>query len=238
MSRSDRDLNQLFYDMANQAAAPDAASDATRRRQRAIGGMRALHRRSVDEKRSAGRRRRRVLLSLIAAAAALLGTALAAASGWLPFRFQELLHRRAAEQNTAATSPAPRSPTARAERPQPAVPEVPSPAAPDAVVPLTPPSALAKGHSVDLEQVNQLFADAKRARREHRDADELALLQQLLTEHPGSVLALEASVERFRALTRLGRSAEAARYASAYLARYPSGYAAEEARRIVSSAAP
>ena len=236
MSRSD--LNRLFYDMANQAAPPDVASDAARRRQRAIGGMRALHRHRVDEKRGAGRRRRRVLLSLIAAVAALLGTALAAASGWLPFSFQELFHGGAAWQSTAPASPAPQSQAARAASPQPAAPEVPSPSAPDAVAPLAPPSALAKGHSVDLEQVNQLFADAKRARREHRDADELALVQQLLTEHPGSVLALEASVERFRALTRLGRSAEAARYAGAYLARYPSGYAAEEARRIVSSAAP
>lgn len=238
MSRSDRDLNQLFYDMANQAAPPDAAADAARRRQRAIGGMRALHRHSVELKSHAGRRRRRLVLTLSAAAAALVGTALAAAGGWLPFRSQESLHSAAVAPRPAVATPTPRAEATRATSLPPSVPEPARPAAPEAVVPVSSPSRIAKPRSVDLEQVNQMFADAKRARREHRDADELSLLQQLLAEHPGSVLALEASIERFRALARLGRNVEAARYANLYLARYPSGYAADEARRIVGNAAP
>ena len=238
MSRSDRDLNQLFYDMANQAAPPDAAGDAARRRQRAIGGMRALHRHSVDAKSHAVRRRRRLVLTLSAAAAALVGTALAAGGGWLPFRFHESTHGAAVAPRPALAKPTPRAEAPRATSMPPSVPELAHPTAPEAVVPVSPPNRVAKPRSVDLEQVNQLFADAKRARREHRDADELALLQQLLTEHPGSVLTLEASVERFRALARLGRNVEAARYANLYLARYPNGYAADEARSIVGNGAP
>jgi outer membrane protein assembly factor BamD (BamD/ComL family) len=86
--------------------------------------------------------------------------------------------------------------------------------------------------TAELEEVNRLFVEAKRARREHRDADALNLLQQLLTKHSGSVLVHEATVERFRALARLGRTEEARRHAQAYLARYPSGFAADEARTL------
>jgi hypothetical protein len=88
----------------------------------------------------------------------------------------------------------------------------------------------------ELELQNQLFADAKRARREHRDAEGLALCQELLTKYPGSVLAQEAQVERFRALARLGRAAEARRYAAGYLASYPLGFAADEARALTDGA--
>ena len=87
----------------------------------------------------------------------------------------------------------------------------------------------------ELSAVNRLFADAKQARREHRDAEALSLLEQLLAKYPHSVLAHEASIERFRALARLGRTADAKRHAAAHLARYPGGYAEAEAKRIVGS---
>jgi outer membrane protein assembly factor BamD (BamD/ComL family) len=96
-------------------------------------------------------------------------------------------------------------------------------------------AAESAGSGASLEEVNRLFAEAKRARREHRDADALELLQRLLAKYPRSVLAHEASVERFRALARLGRTSEAQRYAEAYLAAYPKGFAADEARRVTGS---
>ena len=90
----------------------------------------------------------------------------------------------------------------------------------------------------ELELVNRLFADAKRARREHRDADALALLNELLVGYPRSQLAHEASVERFRTLSRLGRDAEARRRAEGYLAAYPKGFAVEEARALLEPRTP
>ena len=87
----------------------------------------------------------------------------------------------------------------------------------------------------ELAAVNELFAEAKRARREHRDADALAACQKLLAKFPHSVLAQEAAVERFRALARLGRSAEARHFATRYLASYPNGFAAAEARALTTA---
>lgn len=244
MSRSERDLNRLFYDMANQSTPPESADDRARRRQRAIGGMRTLQRQSKPARARTGLRRRYAVLSLVAAAAVLGGSALAGAGGWLHFGALEPLRRSPPARVSRAPSraPAPTSATlssgAAAAVPETTAEAVAAPPTP-AAAPPTPvaPSAGPKT-STDLEQINRLFAEAKRARREHRDAEALALLQRLLSEHPGSVLAPEAAVERFRALARLGRSADAAHYASAYLARYPSGYAAEEAQRIVDGAVP
>ncbi len=246
MRQSDPELNRLFRDMAAQSAAPEAVDARSRRRQRAIGGMRALHRRIVDDRSRMLRKRRYWSLALIAAAVALCGTALAGAGGFLHFTpVQEVsraiprAHWLGRRSSVTAAAAAP-TPSARAEPVASAA--SPTPTASKAErLETTHPAASAGPNtlqSTELERVNLLFAEAKRARREHRDAEALRLVQQLLAEHPGSVLAHEASVERFRALARLGRAAEAQRYAGSYLARYPNGYAAAEAQRIVNGERP
>ena len=83
-----------------------------------------------------------------------------------------------------------------------------------------------------LPEQNRLFAAAMAAKGEGRDGDTVRLLGELLGRYPGSPLAQEARVERFRALSRLGRSDEAAREARRYLAEYPGGFARDEARGV------
>lgn len=243
MSGPDNDLNRLFHDMANQSAAPEAASTRSLRRQHAIGGMRALARRLADERGRGRQRRRHWGWGMAAAALALCGSALAGAGGLLPFSIKGLTFRsRATVERHAQPATQAKPPVVAADAGAPT-----SPVASSEVSPSKEPSAphvnvtnarQIKTETRDLEQVNQLFAAAKRARRERRDADALSLLQQLLAEHPTSVLAHEAAVERFRALARLGRQSEAQRYAGSYLSRYPSGFAAEEARRVVGGETP
>jgi hypothetical protein len=236
MTQPDAELDLLFQDMANESALPEPASSEARRRQRAIGGMRAMHR-SLSEGRDRPRRRR-YHLWLGVAAAVVVGTALAAARGALHFELGSQT-----SESRQSFGAAPKSPAA---------PVVPSPS--PALVPALPPNpvaapppaaSLARGNSrqpdskptltptAELEEVNRLFVEAKRARRDHRDAEALSLLQQLLTKHPRSVLTHEATVERFRTLARLGRTEDAERYARAYLARYPTGFAADEARSLL-----
>ena len=70
------------------------------------------------------------------------------------------------------------------------------------------------------------------ARRDGEEARAVALLGQLLADFPGTPLAQEARVERFRALRGLGQREAAAREARRYLADYPRGFATEEARGL------
>lgn len=243
MTEPDAELDLLFQDMASESALPEPAGNEARRRQRAIGGMRAMHRSLAEAGEPPKRRARHQVWIGVTAALALAGTALAAARGALPFSFGA---RQSAEPPPAARTPAQAPPRPVALAAAPALAPLVSPGAltepsPPAAVTGTKPQPGAKSvltPSAELEEVNRLFVEAKRARREHRDAEALAFLQQLLTKHPSSVLAHEATVERFRTLARLGRTSEAERYARAYLARYPSGFAAEEARRMLGGAPP
>jgi hypothetical protein len=84
-----------------------------------------------------------------------------------------------------------------------------------------------------LADQNRLFAAAARARRQGDDRAAVAALTQLITRYPDSVLVPEARVERFRALKRLGRDAEAAREAKKYLLEQKDGAARDEARGVV-----
>lgn len=236
MTEPDAELDLLFQDMANESAPPESLSGEARRRQRAIGGMRAMHR-SLTEGRDHPRRGRYYVWMGVAAAVALAGTALAAARGLLPFSFRPQTSELHPSAPVAAKPPL--SPVAPPLSPAlvPAVSPSPAAAQPEAA-PLThsngqPEPKPALTPSAELEEVNRLFVEAKRARREHRDAEALSFLQQLLTKHPHSVLTHEATVERFRTLARLGRTDEAQRYARAYLARYPTGFAADEARHLL-----
>jgi hypothetical protein len=233
VSRSDPDLNRLFQDMASQSTTPEPADDKARRRQRAIGGMRALHRGLLDDRIRNQRARRFWSLGLVAAAVALCGTALA--GHWLDFGNQRTPAPPKPASVVAQSSVSPLRPTPSATRIEPLA----EPASPLGLgTTALPASAPSKVASNELAEVNRLFAEAKLARREHRDADALASLERLQAKHGGSVLAQEAAVERFRALARLGRSAEARRFARQYLTSYPNGFAESEARRLLEGEAP
>jgi outer membrane protein assembly factor BamD (BamD/ComL family) len=84
-----------------------------------------------------------------------------------------------------------------------------------------------------LAEQNRLLQAALAARREGRDADALAKLDELLRAYPNSPLAQEAHANRFRALEKLGRHAEAVVEAQTYLAEYPDGFARDEAKAIL-----
>jgi hypothetical protein len=208
-----------------------------------------MHVRLVHERARGFAPRRRVHVLLVAATLAVAGAAFAGAAGVGPLarlRPAWVGETRGVPPAKAAVSSAePRraEPGARSE-PPPAEPEVaPAAANPPAAEPLPPtprastgtngaPAASQHETESQLEFVNRTFADAKRAKREGRDAEALALFEQLLGRYPRSVLAQEASVERMRTLVRLGRKADAQRAAQKYLARYPSGFAREEAERL------
>lgn len=84
-----------------------------------------------------------------------------------------------------------------------------------------------------LAQENALFQAALRARNAGNDSLALRYLDSLLARFPESTLAQEAGVERFRALRRMGQTAEAARSARRYLAEHRDGFARQEARDLV-----
>ncbi|HEX3772919.1 MAG TPA: FecR domain-containing protein [Polyangiaceae bacterium] len=94
----------------------------------------------------------------------------------------------------------------------------------------TPPSA---AESSTLAQENDLYAAASRAAREGNDALAVSTLSTLLSRYPSSPLVQNARVDRFRALSRSGRSAEAVAAARRYLADYPNGFARDEAKALV-----
>ena len=83
-----------------------------------------------------------------------------------------------------------------------------------------------------LAAENALLEQAMSASRRGDDKRAVALLDTLLARYPRSELVPNAQVERFRALRRLGKHAEAARQARRYLSEHPSGMAKDEARQL------
>ncbi len=86
--------------------------------------------------------------------------------------------------------------------------------------------------SSSLAEENALLEQALTASRRGNDERAVALLDTLLSRYPRSQLVPNAQVERFRALRRLGKHAEAARQARRYLGEHPSGMAKDEARQL------
>lgn len=126
-------------------------------------------------------------------------------------------------------------------------PEVPSEAAVPTVKPAPAPAFHSKGgpHAVTtgatktpasstLGEENRLLASARKAALGGDDAGAVLHLERLLQLYPRSILVQNASVERFRALERLGRGRDARKAATRYLAEYPDGFASDEARALVS----
>jgi hypothetical protein len=126
-----------------------------------------------------------------------------------------------------------------ASRPAPPA-EAPAPEAPAAasepavtIAPLPPPSAPASS----LAAENDLFATAVRAKKEGRLAEAARLFGELTTAHPGSPLVESALVQRMKVLA-VTDPAAATRAATAYLERYPAGFARPEAEALAHHAAP
>lgn len=138
---------------------------------------------------------------------------------------------QASEQKATLLAPPPAPdepvPPAPAAAPGPA----PEPKKPTGTPPAKPAEVAAHDPSALAEQ-NRLFSAAAAARRSGDDRTSLGHLNQLLARYPGSPLAPEARVERFRALKRLGQHAEAAREARRYLLDRQSGAASDEARSV------
>jgi ferric-dicitrate binding protein FerR (iron transport regulator) len=137
------------------------------------------------------------------------------------------------------------SPPAAARSP--ATPEAPAPpSAPEPrVAPTAPPEARASAQSPppapaakpspsELAAQNAAFADAIAARRRGDTRAALAGFDRFLASYPSSPLAESAAAERMRLLASSGdpRARDAA---AAYLARYPGGFAREEAREILAN---
>jgi predicted Zn-dependent protease len=87
-----------------------------------------------------------------------------------------------------------------------------------------------------LAEENRVFQGALQRARGGDPEGALDDLDTLAREHPGSPLAQNARVERFRVLHAAGKSAAAAREARRYLSDYPDGFARAEAKRIALSA--
>lgn len=239
-------VDQLLGSMASQEALPRSSEAERERRQRVTLAMKH----SLQLLDSAPRRSSKRLwlaLPLVASIALAIGAAMRLSN---PARFEVtaegLPARSAPPPSMPAEAPTPAlvpSATPSSSRALPVVPvpvpvppkPKPSAGPPPASAPTAPdPAAEVPGLTVQ----NELFQQAVRASRQGDDALALHHLQSLLDRHPGSVLAADARVRKFRTLARLGRAAEARAAAEDYLAHHPSGFAAAEARALVTRNAP
>lgn len=85
-----------------------------------------------------------------------------------------------------------------------------------------------------LAEENRLFEAGLAARNAGDDGRAADAFGTLLARYPRSVLSEQALAERFRALSRAGRTALAITAARRYLAAYPQGVARGDAERIAS----
>lgn len=88
-----------------------------------------------------------------------------------------------------------------------------------------------------LREQNELFSRARQARRAGETGRALMLLDELLGKYPGAPMTHEARVEQLRALRSSGQHARAVTAARRYLARYPDGFAAVEAKAVLRGSA-
>lgn len=85
----------------------------------------------------------------------------------------------------------------------------------------------------ELAAQNRLLEAAQLAKRSKMPELALERLERLLALHPGSDLAHNARVERFRLLAEMGRRDEARASAREYLEAHPRGFARSEAVRLL-----
>jgi hypothetical protein len=144
----------------------------------------------------------------------------------------------------AEVSPAPRVELLASRRPATCAPSPVAFARPEAtpseVSPPAPATEVSPPAPVEtnLASQNQLYARAMMARRSGNAAEALRALEEFILVFPGAPLAQDARVEHFRALAEAGDGAGASRAARQYLTLYPSGFARDEARALLSRADP
>lgn len=136
---------------------------------------------------------------------------------------------RAPEEARAPRSPARGGERAAVARPAPAS----SSSSQGSSEAVPPPSASTGGEPAPLAAQNELFQAAVRSQRRGDDEGALAQFDALLARYPGSPLAADARVRKFRTLARLGRDADARAAAAEYLARHPAGFARPEAEQLL-----
>jgi hypothetical protein len=85
----------------------------------------------------------------------------------------------------------------------------------------------------ELAAQNRLLEAAQLAQKSGMPGLALQRLDALIARYPDAELAHNARVERFRVLSRMGRQSAAAAAARAYLDRHPSGFARQEAERLL-----
>lgn len=85
----------------------------------------------------------------------------------------------------------------------------------------------------ELAAQNRLLEGAELAQKNGMPTLALQRLETLITRYPDAELAHNARVERFRLLRLAGRGDEAVAAAQAYLDRHPSGFARQEAERLI-----
>lgn len=146
-------------------------------------------------------------------------TAVAASSSTIPVR-EESDAPPIRETQLPTPAPSHAAPTPKSE----------DVATPDAGAHSEPEAAPAESVRSSLAEENRIFQAAMDAKRRGDDARVVAGLSELLAKYPGSPLAPNARVERFRALNRMGDTTAAAREARKYLAENPDGFARDEAR--------
>lgn len=243
------DISELFESMGREQPKPETPLVRDQRRKRVVGEMRRMHVELVHERARGTNVRRLARVALVAAAIAFTGVAFAGLGGvgrWHAPRSAEVPKPVVASPAGAPAAPAPTAGSAKADAepkpPQPAPSLVSSARSSEATstpaAHRAPKGASRPEEASNLEAINRLFSEAKQARREGHDRQALASLDELVRGYPHSVLAQEASVERFRVLSRLGRASEAQREAESYLERYPGGFARDEARRLAAGSAP
>jgi len=134
------------------------------------------------------------------------------------------------ERDTASVAPTPnqdsapahattavRAPSSGSARPAPHVAVAPSAAERDSA----------------LMRQNDLFAAGVALRRQGDTSGALRSYEELIRRFPNSPLSENAMVERMRLLATQGKGVSASGEAKRYLARYPRGFAVEEAQRLL-----
>lgn len=128
---------------------------------------------------------------------------------------------------SAAQLPAPPEPVALSKASSPAT----HPHRPSAAVPSSAPAPISDAERASaLAPQNDLFAEGVARGRQGDTGGALRAYQELIRRFPSSPLAENAMVERMRLL---GASPDGSAEAKRYLARYPRGFAVDEANKLV-----
>jgi len=227
----------------------EGAAQARARRERTLAHMRGLQARAAVRREIGASFRRRVLV-----AAALLIPSGALGASYLPWsKLVPAVHVEAPSPPGAPASSASRAKTRAGVERSTSTPATSEPAVSTEVAPPSTPSAeppasntarsvatprpeAARSSGVTetstLADENRLMQSALLAAREGQNGRALRLLTELQSRFPGSPLAQNAMVERFRALRRSGDRSGAEQQARRYLEEYPHGMASDEARQL------